>query len=55
MTHDAMVPVTVAKKSRFQKTIVLATLKILKGCYLISNKISCFGLKIKNKNIALSG
>ena len=51
MTHDPMAPMTVAKKSRLQGIIALATLKKLEGHCLISNKDSCFGLKVNKENI----
>lgn len=53
MTHDTVAPMTVVKKSRFQEMIALATLKILKGYCLISNKGSCFALQINNENVTL--
>jgi len=40
MTHDTLTPMMrVAKKSKFQETIALATLKILKGIVLQAIKV----------------
>lgn len=57
MAHDTMAPYDSCqkKKSRFRGTTSLATLKILKDYCPTSNKVSCFGLKINNENIALLG